>query len=165
MAVRLSESRIPVQQWFLAMPRFRAAERIFLILLPLTLGGPLLTACTGPIQVIEEHWAPDRRHKAVVFTATGGGDLHTDVSVLPPEREKPGWPPNAFTALHEQEGSPSGAFFGPRITVRWLGPSELEISYDPRAKTLRRHEEVDGVRVVYRIAEQEDAPSPGLPER
>jgi hypothetical protein len=136
--------------------------------LPLVLCGALLTACGGPVSVIEEQWAPDRRHKAVVFTTSGGGvasDLHTSVSVLRPDRDEPGWPPNTFTALHQQDDSPAGAYFGPRITVRWLGPSELEISYDPRASTLRRYEEVDGVRVVYRVAEQEHAPTRGPAKR
>jgi hypothetical protein len=78
------------------------------------------------------------------------------VSVLPVDEEKPGWPPNVFTALHQHEGSPEeGQYGGPRVTVRWLGAATLEISYDPRTSTLRRHREAKGVRVVYRVAEQE----------
>jgi hypothetical protein len=136
---------------------------------PATLLLALLSSgCDRTFHVIEDVRAPDGRHRAVVFTTEGmgpGSDLHTSVSVLRSGRSRLRWPPNAFTALHYEEDSPSGAFFGPRITVRWLGPTELEISYDPRASTLRRHEAVDGVRVVYRVAEQEDAPSRGLPKR
>jgi hypothetical protein len=66
--------------------------------------------------VIEEVRAPDGEHRAIVFT-TEASDLRTSVSVLRTERSRLSWPPNAFTALHQQEDLPSGAFFGPRISV------------------------------------------------
>jgi hypothetical protein len=90
--------------------------------------------------------------------------LHTSVSVLSPDEEAPGWPPNAFTALHHDEGSPEEEQFGgPKVTVRWIDAETLEISHDPRASTLRRHTKVEDIRVLYRVAEQEHTPFRGRP--
>jgi hypothetical protein len=127
---------------------------------------PLLAACDQPISPIAEIPSPDGRLRAVVFTSHGGNatsSLHTSVSIVP-DGEAPGWPPNTFTALHRDEGSPQGPFFGPSITVRWVDARTLEIAYDPRASALRRNEEVGGVRVRYVVTPQQHRPSRGLPE-
>jgi hypothetical protein len=114
----------------------------------------VLSACAHDVRILEEHRSPGGRRKAVVFTTRGGAELHTSVSVLRAGAKKPGWPPNAFTALHHDDGSPEeGRFGGPKVTVRWVDAETLEISYDARASTLRRHRDVNGVRVVYRVAE------------
>jgi hypothetical protein len=125
----------------------------------------LAAGCNRTYDVIEEVPAPDGSHRAVVFTTGGvggiGSELHTSVSVLRSDRSRLDWPPNAFTVTHGPEPTPEGPLFGPRVSVRWMTPDTVEITYDPRASPLRTRTEAGGVHVRYRTALQDSAAAAG----
>lgn len=105
---------------------------------------------------IEEVWSPDRRHKAVVYSAAYGAttSLNTAVSITDiPAGDLPRHA-NVFAAIHGTQESPEGPYFGPKITVRWITGDHLEIAYDPRAQVKVKNGTVDGVRISYRVAPQ-----------
>lgn len=120
----------------------------------------LLGGCGPSNSTIQEVWSPNRRQKAVVYTAHGGatGSLNTNVSVLEAPFGKPGLRPNTFSVIHGDTLAPEGPYFGPAITVRWIDPSTVEIRYDPRAHVMKKASRIGDTRVVYVVEPQQGLP-------
>lgn len=112
-----------------------------------------LLGCNPEPLVIDDASSPDGAHHAVIFTTdpiAATSSLHTSVSILHAADGEPEWPPNAFTATHGAERTPTGPYNGPRLSVAWRGTDTLVIVHDSRVAIVRRNELVDGVHVVYR---------------
>jgi hypothetical protein len=120
------------------------------LLLPTPLLLLALSGCSNPLCTTQEVAllrSPDGRHQATMFMRECGAttDFTTQVSVDAGYFHAIG---NAFVA-DGYNGGTRGAWGGPWANMRWIGPAELLVSYDGKARIFTRNDAVKGVRISY----------------
>ncbi len=107
-----------------------AAIPLLMVMVAFGFGGD------GPTnKVISAAVSPDGRLQAVIFTQTGydGPFYNTEVSVIGAKQELPNDDGNVFVC--SQGSAPRGsAETGPVVSVAWIGPRQLLVTYDDRSK-------------------------------
>ncbi|RYG63916.1 hypothetical protein EON80_20235 [bacterium] len=122
-----------------------------LLVAPLVTGGCLGPACTNTI--LQEIPSPDGQRKAVVFGRDCGATtgFNTQVSVLRAGEVLGDAAGNACTLDDNGGASPTEKGRGPKVVVKWLGPKQLQISFDKRARSYAMEKQIDGVAVRYQV--------------
>ena len=118
------------------------------------LGLLLVSAsCSNPCQneIISQVQSPDGRQKAIVFQRDCGATtgFSTQVSILGNSESLPNASGNAFTADADHGKAVSGPNGGPIVLVRWLSNSEIEISYDSKARVFLKESSANSVKIRY----------------
>ena len=87
---------------------------------------------------------------AVIFERSCGAttDFSTQVSVLP-SGDLPKTIGNVFVADADHGKAPRAPWGGPDVSVRWLAPNILELTYDSRARVFAQVPAIDGTTLVY----------------
>jgi hypothetical protein len=119
------------------------------------------SACVDPCgnEVISEEYSPHREVRAVVFQRDCGATtgFSTQVSVLAanqPFLTKRSWlqstkPGNVFVSDINHGNASSGPGGGPVVQLEWLGPRQLRITHDKRARVFVHRNKIDIVDVEY----------------
>ena len=119
------------------------------------------SACVDPCgnEVISEQYSPNREFRAVVFQRDCGATtgFSAQVSVLAAKQRfltEGSWlqstkPGNVFVADTGHGNAPSGPGGGPDIRLVWIGPRQLRITHDKRARVSVRQKKIDIVDVEY----------------
>ena len=100
--------------------------------------------------VVSKVPSPDSARHAVIFERSCGATtgFSTQVSVLP-SNELPRATGNVFVADTDHGHAPPAAWGGPDVSVRWISPSVLELTYDLRARVFAHVATIDGTTLVY----------------
>lgn len=118
-------------------------------------------ACVDPCgnEVISEEYSPNPEFRAVVFQRDCGATtgFSTHVSVLATNQRfvtEPSWlqstrPGNVFVADTDHGNAPSGPGGGPVVRLEWIGPRQLRITHDKRARVSVRQSKIGIVDVEY----------------
>jgi hypothetical protein len=109
--------------------------------------------------VISEIYSPNREFRAVVFQRDCGATtgFSTQVSVLAANQRfltERSWlqstkPGNVLVADTNHGNAPSGPGGGPVVQLEWIGPRQLRITHDNRARVSVRQSKIDIVDVEY----------------
>jgi hypothetical protein len=118
-----------------------------------------LLACAGCSDgcgnsIVSRSASPDGRRVAVLFQRDCGATtgFSTQISILP-AGEQALEAGNAFRADDGHGAARAGDWGGPWAEMAWLSADHLRIRYAARSRLLRQRDEVDGVMVTYRQAE------------
>jgi hypothetical protein len=100
---------------------------------------------------IAEVRSPDGKYKAVVFERSCGAttDFSTQVSVLPSNAPQPKSGGNALVVDTDHGAAPAGKGGGPTVKADWLGASDLQLTYDPKARTFASSGQVEKIRITH----------------
>jgi hypothetical protein len=110
-------------------------------------------SCSSPCQneIIIQALSPSGRQKAIVFQRDCGATtgFSTQVSILGSNESLPNASGNAFTSDSDHGKAVSGRGGGPIVFVRWLSESEIEISYDSKARIFSKESSANSVKIRY----------------
>ncbi|HST59604.1 MAG TPA: hypothetical protein VLK84_12960 [Longimicrobium sp.] len=127
-------------------PRLR--RMLAAALLPLLLGG-CGAGCAE--EVVQHEPSPYGSGAAMVFVRDCGetGGVVTQVALIghvdAEARER-----NVFFAADTNDGAaPSSPAGGPRVRVRWIDATHLEVAHHPRARAIQREAQHGPVRITY----------------
>jgi hypothetical protein len=100
---------------------------------------------------VAELRSPDGRYKAVVFERSCGATtgFSTQVSVLPVDAPQPRSGGNALVVDTDHGAAPAGKGGGPTVIADWLGASDLQLTYHPKARTFAAPGQVEKVRITH----------------
>lgn len=115
---------------------------------PLLLIASCAEGVNSPIDVIT---STEGERQAVLFERSAGATtgFSMQISIIGPGDYLKG-AGNTFIADSDHGRAAAARWGGPHASMKWLGPRELEISYDRLARVFKQDEEVRGVTVRYR---------------
>lgn len=110
------------------------------------------------IYVGDEVLSPNRKSKAVSYQidcgATTGFNTHMAIipggSTLEIEDRKLWGVTSFFVVESNNDPAPRTQYGGPKVTVRWISDAQLEVSYDARARVIRKDASFAGMDIEYR---------------
>ena len=116
---------------------------------------PALNGCADACQntPLTSAVSPDGRHSAVLFQrdcgATSGFSTHISILAASDEPNSAG---NIFIADDDHGAASVGEWGGSWAEMKWLAADHLLVNYAAKSRIFERADEVDGVRITYRVA-------------
>ncbi len=120
------------------MKGIRHRQKTLTVLLVVTVSGYSLSGCLVSCENEEQSRtrSTDGKLEAVLFQRDCGATtpFTSQVSVVPAGAALGDEPGNVFTSDTNHGAAPSASWGGPPVTLRWLGPRHLLLTYHPRAR-------------------------------
>lgn len=118
----------------------------------LLLGGcGLSDPCAN--SVLSQATSPDGRLKAVVFQRNCGATtgFSTHVSLVPLTSVLPNEAGNIFVTDTNHGAAPSGPGGGPKVFVKWVSSTQLQVACHSRARTFNMQKQFDSISISYKL--------------